>query len=335
VSGGPRFFIRSWRESPGRREYEKLESERRVSDTAATTNILREHSPFLRHLELASGLTSVRDLATITWPSLQTLTLTGPCPSHKEFILPIIRAMPALLDLQIIYSWYRPRYCNIYWCVCPSNPVTGTMISSTLTLATCSPTLRSLTLSNPHPADTVFGSIPPSLESLTLPSIHEWPHKTNGMNLTFAARIMRDVSVCGARLRVLRLFVNCEPSVGFLKTIVQHFPFLEILHLGIDVWPRGTREDITTNFLEQYAEVLIPLFALRELYLGLCLPESLSVHAYASVFCHRLPSLEVVGMQQVDIAAFYHPARVEWCATYVTRGPIGLEYHDICEPLLS
>lgn len=79
----------------------------------------------------------------------------------------------------------------------------------------------------------------------------------------------------------------------------------------------------------------MPLLALRELYLGLFLPESVHVDAFASVFCHRLPTLEVVGMQQVDVAAFYHPARVEWQATYVTRGPKGLEYHDICEPLLS
>src|SRR5882762_318094 len=86
---------------------------------------------------------------------------------------------------------------------------------------------------------------------------------------------------------------------------------------------------------EEYVQALLPLLALRELYLGLILPESAYVYAFASVFCHRLPSLEVVGIQQVDASAFYHPARIEWWATYVTRGRNGLRYHDICEPLLS
>jgi len=37
----------------------------------------------------------------------------------------------------------------------------------------------------------------------------------------------------------------------------------------------------------------------------------------------------------VDISAFYHPARIEWQAKYVIRGPTGMEYHDVIEPLLS
>jgi hypothetical protein len=86
---------------------------------------------------------------------------------------------------------------------------------------------------------------------------------------------------------------------------------------------------------ERYADALRPLSALRELYLGLILPESVIMNAYASFFCHRLPTLEIVGMQQVDISAFYYPARIEWQATYVTRGPRGLEYHEVIDPLLS
>jgi hypothetical protein len=79
----------------------------------------------------------------------------------------------------------------------------------------------------------------------------------------------------------------------------------------------------------------VPLPALRELYLGLELPDSVYVDVYGSVFFNCLPSLEVIGMQQLDISAFYHPARVEWRAAYVTKGTNGLQYHDVCEPLLS
>jgi len=86
---------------------------------------------------------------------------------------------------------------------------------------------------------------------------------------------------------------------------------------------------------ERYADALLPLLGLRELYLGLVLSEFVVVDAYASFFCHRLPTLEVVGMQRVDVSAFYHPARIEWQAKYVTRGPTGMEYHDVIEPLLS
>jgi len=86
---------------------------------------------------------------------------------------------------------------------------------------------------------------------------------------------------------------------------------------------------------ERYANALLPLFALRELYLGLILSESVVMDVYASFFCHRLPTLEVVGMQQVDISAFYHPARIEWQAKYIVRGLRGMEYHDVIEPLLS
>jgi hypothetical protein len=326
-----------------------MESERCQSDTAATTRILGRHSPFLRHLELSSGLTSVRHLATTTWPVLQTLILTGPCPSHREPILQIMQAMPALRDLQIMYAICPPRY--ISFCVCLPNSVTEITTSSTLTLATCSPALQSMTLSNPHSADAVWRGIPRSLESLTLLSIYEWPHKTVGIDIAYATRIVRHVSTCGARLRELRIFVNSEPTVDLIDTIVRHFPALQTLHVGMDVWPRGARQDIDISLLvrnsnnffslsstirqEEYVQALLPLLALRELYLGLILPESAYVYAFASVFCHRLPSLEVVGIQQVDASAFYHPARIEWWATYVTRGRNGLRYHDICEPLLS
>jgi hypothetical protein len=247
VSGGPRFFIRSWRESPGRRKYEEMESERCQSDTAATTRILGRHSPFLRHLELTSGLTSVRHLATTTWPVLQTLILTGPCPSHREPILQIMQAMPALRDLQIMYAICPPRY--ISFCVCLPNSITEITTSSTLTLATCSPALQSMTLSNPHSADAVWRGIPPSLESLTLLSIYEWPHKTVGIDIAYATRIVRHVSTCGARLRELRIFVNSEPTVDLIDTIVRHFPALQILHVGMDVWPRGARQDINISLL--------------------------------------------------------------------------------------
>ena len=246
VSGSPKLFIRSWRESPGRKVYEKIELERRASDTTATAQLLDTHGSFLQHVEIPSGLMSVRDLGAIAWPVLQSLVLTGPCPPPTEHVLRITQAMPALRDLQILYSIHPPYYKHC-WCVCPPNLLKGQPTSSALTLATCSPILRSLTLSNPHIADMVFRSIPSSIESLTLLSILEWPHQTVGINHGFATRIMREVSACGARLRELRMFISWEPTIDLINTIVQYFPALEVLHLGIDVWPRGIRQDIDTN----------------------------------------------------------------------------------------
>jgi hypothetical protein len=246
VSGTPKFFVRSWRESPGREVYEKIESERRASDTAATAQLLDTHSSFLRYVEIASGLMSVRDLAAIAWPVLQTLVLTGPCPPPRERVLRITQAMPALRDLQILYS-IRPPHYKHPWCVCPSSLAKGQPTSSALTLATCSPILRSLTLSNPHITDAVFRSIPSSMESLTLLSILEWPHQTMGINHGFATRIVSEVSACGARLRELRMFISWEPTIDLINTIVECFPALEVLHLGIDVWPRDVKQDINTN----------------------------------------------------------------------------------------
>ena len=256
VSGGPRLFIRSWRESPGREIYEKIENERRPSDTLATTQILRIHSPFLQHLELASGLTSVRGLVAVTWPLLQTLTLTGPSPLDGEPILQIIQAMPALRELRILYSVFSSRD-TVRWCVYPSIPVGGMTKTFPLTLTACSPNLRSLTLSNPRPTDMAFQSIPRTLESLTLPSIYEWPHFTKGLDHAFAIRIVRDVSACGARLRELRIFVNSEPNVDLVNTIVESFPALETLHLGVDVWPRRAKQDIDISYLASNQMLLL------------------------------------------------------------------------------
>ena len=248
VSGSPRWCIRSWWESPGRKVYEEIELQRRASDTAATTHILNTHSPFLRHVELVSGLTSVPGLVDINaWPVLQSLVLTGPCPSPVESILPILQSMPVLRDLQILYSRCPPQHGPPYWFVCPPSTVTEKIMSSILTLKICSPILRSLTLSNPHPADMVFRGIPRSMESLTLLSIYEWPHQTNGIDHTFATRIVREVSVCGARLQELRMYVNKEPTVALVESIVQYLPTLNTLHLGVDSWPRPVRLGFDTR----------------------------------------------------------------------------------------
>ena len=247
VNGSPSLFIRSWWESPGRKIYKQIEFQRRDLDKAATADILSVHSPFLRHVELASGLTPVCGLADMAWPKLQKLVLTGPCPSLGEPILPMIQSMPALRDLQILYSRCPPQHGPPYWFVCPPNTITGNDNSPTSTLETCSPLLHSLTLSNPHPADMVFRSIPRSLESLTLLSIYEWPHQTKGIDHTFATKVVREVSVCGARLHELRMCVNKEPSVGLVDTIVRSFPGLKTLHLGVDTWPRPAQPGIDTR----------------------------------------------------------------------------------------
>ena len=248
VNGSPSLFIRSWWESPGRKIYEQIELQRCDLDKAATAHILSVHSPFLRHVELVSGLTPVCGLADMAWPKIHKLVLTGPCPSLGEPILPIIQSMPALRDLQILYSRCPPQHGPPYWFVCPPDTIAGNDKSPTLTLETCSPILRSLTLSNPHPADMVFRGMPRSLESLTLLSIYEWPHQTKGIDHTFATRIVREVSVCGARLHELRMCVNKEPTVSLVDTIVRSFPGLETLHLGFDAWPRPViRQGIDTR----------------------------------------------------------------------------------------
>lgn len=238
-------FIRSWRESPGRKTYERLELERCISDTTAATRILMTHRLSLQHIELPSGLTCMYDLAIIQWPALRVLVLTGPTPSPGNIpILQILQGMPGLRDLRFMYSkqshskGIRPSLS-----VCPG-PTGTPKPSSTLTLAHSSPNLHSLTLSNPNPSDTVFCGVPPMLESLALPSINEWPHLTKGINHNFASRILRDIRGCGVRLRELRMYVSREPTVELLHTIVRYCPALEILYLGMDFYRRAARPDL-------------------------------------------------------------------------------------------
>lgn len=250
VSGGPQLFIRSWRESPGQKIYEKLESERRVSDTAATMLILTAHRMSLQHIELPSGLIDVNALAALQWPALRTLVLTGPSPTAGSMqILQILQGMPSLRDLRFMYSRQscskgiriRPSLA-----LCPESAGTQAL-SSTLTLAYCSPNLHSLTLSDPNPSDAVFRAVPSSLESLTLPSIYEWPHLTKGIDHNFASRILREISGCGVRLRELRMYVDREPTLELLDTIVRYCPALEILYLGMDFYRRAVNTEIHTQ----------------------------------------------------------------------------------------
>jgi hypothetical protein len=86
--------------------------------------------------------------------------------------------------------------------------------------------------------------MPPSLESLALPSIYEWPHPTKGIEHNFASRILRDISGCGAKLHELRMFVDCEPTVDLVNTIVHYCPALKTLHLGMDFYRRAEESDI-------------------------------------------------------------------------------------------
>lgn len=68
---------------------------------------------------------------------------------------------------------------------------------------------------------------------------------------------------------------------------------------------------------ERCADALVSLSALRELYLGLALPQSVPLEVYAPFFSNWMPNLKVVGLQQVDVSAFYRPARVQWHSAVV------------------
>lgn len=245
VSGSPQLFMRSWRESPGRTIYEKLEFERRTSDVEAATRLISAHCVSIEQIELTSGLTSVSHLTNFKWPLLQTLTLSGPCPAADDVpILQFLRVVPGLKELHILYSGRHAKSKAHAWYLCPPHPTRSESDSPTLTLAACLPNLRALTLSNPNALDEVFCNIPRSLESLVLPSIREWPNLTKGVDHPFAFRILRDVSHCGVRLRELRLYVNSEPSTDLISAIARQYPTLEVLYLGIDVFPYPVGNDI-------------------------------------------------------------------------------------------
>lgn len=245
VSGSPQLFIRSWRESPGPRAYTKIEAARNSSDVSATTTLLVAHRSFIQHIELSSTLTSYRELAHSHWPILQTLTLSGPCPRNGESIMPILNMMPCLRELCVLYTMLPSRHSSPYWAI--SLPTKTAGGPPKLTLAKCLSNLRHLTVSNPHPLDTVFIDIPSSLDTLCLPSIREWPHHTKGISPARASNILVGVSACGARLRELRLFIDSEPTVDLINFVARSCPALQVLHLGTDVWPRPICHNINTS----------------------------------------------------------------------------------------
>jgi len=87
-----------------------------------------------------------------------------------------------------------------------------------------------------HSADAVWRGIPRSLESLTLLRF------MNGLTNCWdrhciATRIVRHVSTCGARLPWTSYFRQLWTTVDLIDTIVRHFPALQTLHVGMDVWP--------------------------------------------------------------------------------------------------
>ena len=194
-------------------------------DLATTAKLLVDHRFSLRDIEVPQEWLSFDRQSFVEWPALRSLTLTG-CQS-QEPLTNLLRGMLHITDLNLLYS--TPSKPSSYDDFGPT-----TSLEEEVPLRERLPNLRSLTMLNPTKEDPIFTQVPPSLESLSLTSIHDWPGGTIGLSSDEAMWIVKAVSSSGADLRELRLSLSEEPTAKLVRAIAKETPSLELLQLGMN-----------------------------------------------------------------------------------------------------
>lgn len=228
VSGDARNSRPSWKRVIGQRLYQQNAAQRLPHDVATTTKLLVDHRLSLRNIEVPKELLSYDRLSFADWPALRRLTLTGHKP--QEPLAYLLRGMPNITDLNLLYSKPSRQYSRDN----DSADLPSMTIDEEVPLRDRLRLLRSLTISNPTKEDPIFTEVPPSLESLSVTSICDWPDETTGLTIEEAIWIVRAVSSSGVDLRELRMSLSEEPSAELVRVIAKEAPSLEFLQLGMD-----------------------------------------------------------------------------------------------------
>lgn len=134
------------------------------AEQANITTLLRTISSHVSYLEIAGDILCLSALASIYWPNLRTLIISGHQPSEPHLPLAsIINGMPRLVDLSLPFTAaYGHRLPPFLFC--PGSEFTRTVPH----LASVAPQLNSLSLSNVLPEDDAFNQLPPSLTRLRI-----------------------------------------------------------------------------------------------------------------------------------------------------------------------
>lgn len=229
VSGDARNNRSSWKRIIGQRVYEANAAQRLPHDVATTTKLLVDHRLSLRDIEVPKELLAYDRLSFAEWPALRRLTLTG--HKSREPLTHLLRGMPHITDLNLLYSIPSKISSRDNR---GSDPLPVISLEEEVPLRERLRNLRSMTISNPTKEDPIFTQVPPSLESLSVTSIHDWPDDTTGLSSDEAIWIVKAVSSAGADLRELRLSLSEEPTAELVHAIAKEAPSLQLLQLGMD-----------------------------------------------------------------------------------------------------
>ena len=207
--------------------YEERAAQCLLHDLATTAKLLVDHRFSLRDIEVPQEWLSFNRQSFVEWPALRSLTLTG-CQT-QEPLANLLRGMSHITDLNLYFIPSKPSYDDF-----GADLLLASSLEGEVPLRERLPNLRSLTMLNATKENLIFTQVPPSLESLSLTSIHDWSDGTMGLSSDEAMWIVKAVSSSGADLRELRLSLSEEPTAKLVHAIAKETPSLELLQLGMN-----------------------------------------------------------------------------------------------------